>query len=1035
MAERPGEQVRISFNSGEFDPKFDSRADIERSASACRELFNMIGSDYGSAKSRPGTQFIGLGRENPLPDEPETTAWKAAVTTAGGTWKFLDAQILNRFIVKAKASGYFSKIVYFMPLLGDQLDAALVPLLDTLAAGAPTNTGLTDANYTRAGGLDNLADVDAHLDTAIDASQASGLGGHVLEKGPVSATGNLLMGFGDVADQYKFELNVLDSLNQISFNWGNPSSAFPKDVVDRIAGTYYGQKIGAVREVYQNGVLIDSNSDVSNEDDATADVFALMGSNRGTNQARFNGRVGCFILTDGSLSSTEVDEMHDHFDQLFNDYRRRDPDLEGSFIASSMWRFQFSTTTTFALEVGGGYVRFFANKQQVLDGSDPYEVVLPYTIDEVREVQAEQVGDVIYIAHGNHWPGKLTRIADDDWEFDYIDTDSPAILDPNADKDIQISASATTGTVTLTATGGDVWTEDNVGGYFQISHEQQAQSSTVDITGNSTGSSIQIYGKYNLRTYGNWGATVYLERSVDGGTTWKESGKFEAYLSSEGLGSRNVDVEGEASEPALYRLRVADFDDASDAKVVLETYSAIVSGVVEITGYTSETSVTALVIEDLKGTAATPYWAEGAWSERRGYPRAVCLHEQRVVFGGTAYQPRTFWGSAIGDFETFEQGSLASDPYSYELAGPERNAIQWMESGPALLIGTSGAVYAVRGDLYGAPISPTAVDVKRQEMVGSEYRRAVQAGGSLLFIERRGRKLRLVGFSSDANRFVSEDITLYASHVTESGIAGMAWQSDLQILWAWMNDGTLASLSLNQAQGVVGWARHDVGFVMAAVTLYGTATETDQLWLMVGRDINSQGVITVEMMDPTLWTTRDEHYAVDGGLIYDGDPVGTVSGLSHIEGATVNALGDGIAYDGLTVDGSGQVTLPGGATASRIHVGFGFTAALSPMRLDADSSTGLHIGKTKRIEALSARVYRSSGWSYDIDGTTYDAELFGLPSSAGDPHPLMGDTKPVDVAIDWEQGHGTDPVVRIVQTRPLPLEVLSLTASYTVGSE
>lgn len=48
----------ISFNSGELSPQIDARSDVNKYASGCRVLENMIPRIYGGAERRPGTKFI-----------------------------------------------------------------------------------------------------------------------------------------------------------------------------------------------------------------------------------------------------------------------------------------------------------------------------------------------------------------------------------------------------------------------------------------------------------------------------------------------------------------------------------------------------------------------------------------------------------------------------------------------------------------------------------------------------------------------------------------------------------------------------------------------------------------------------------------------------------------------------------------------------------------------------------------------------------------------------------------------------------------
>jgi hypothetical protein len=67
----PSDKVLVSFNAGELSPLLDSRSDLDKAASGCRTLENMIVETYGSARRRPGTQFIALSRTGDPPDEPE----------------------------------------------------------------------------------------------------------------------------------------------------------------------------------------------------------------------------------------------------------------------------------------------------------------------------------------------------------------------------------------------------------------------------------------------------------------------------------------------------------------------------------------------------------------------------------------------------------------------------------------------------------------------------------------------------------------------------------------------------------------------------------------------------------------------------------------------------------------------------------------------------------------------------------------------------------------------------------------------------
>lgn len=54
-----------SFNGGEMSPKIDTRTDIEKYASGCRILENMIPQKYGCAERRPGTRYLETAKLSP----------------------------------------------------------------------------------------------------------------------------------------------------------------------------------------------------------------------------------------------------------------------------------------------------------------------------------------------------------------------------------------------------------------------------------------------------------------------------------------------------------------------------------------------------------------------------------------------------------------------------------------------------------------------------------------------------------------------------------------------------------------------------------------------------------------------------------------------------------------------------------------------------------------------------------------------------------------------------------------------------------
>ena len=84
-------------------------------------------------------------------------------------------------------------------------------------------------------------------------------------------------------------------------------------------------------------------------------------------------------------------------------------------------RFKFSEEQAYVIEAGGGYFRFFMDHGQIVEPEDEtvaYELVTPYTEEEVWELTYVQSADLMYIFHVNHQPQLLSRSGHADWTLE-----------------------------------------------------------------------------------------------------------------------------------------------------------------------------------------------------------------------------------------------------------------------------------------------------------------------------------------------------------------------------------------------------------------------------------------------------------------------------------------------------------------------------------------------------------------------------------------------------------------------------------------
>lgn len=688
-----------------------------------------------------------------------------------------------------------------------------------------------------------------------------------------------------------------------------------------------------------------------------------------------------------------------------------------------MIEFQFSTTTTYAIEAGDLYFRFYSNGGRIEVSGTPYEISTPYTEAQLFEIQWAQINDVMYLVHPEVSPRKLSRVTDSSWTLEELEFDLPPLLDENLTS-TTITASGTSGTITLTSSAS-LFVSDHVGAYFQLGHRREADTVERNITSNGQTTGIETRGEWNLRTYGIWVGDILLQRSEDGGTTWETIRKWT------GKEDRNIDAAGEESEEVQLRAKVENYSAPTAAgsttpRVVLEVVDNYIYGLAKVTGYTSATEVDAEVVNEFHSTAATKVWSESSWSPLRGYPKTVTVYQQRIFYAGSSHQPQTVWASRIEDYEDFTVGTLATDGFNYTMGAQERNAIEWLVAQKDLLIGTSGGEWSMGAGSLDEVISPDNVLVKRQSTYGSRALRGTLVNEVVLFIQRQGRKVREFVYSIEKDSYVSPDLTLLSEHITDNGILDTAYQQqDDSVFWAVTEEGNLIGMTYERAQNVVGWHKHDTdGLFESVASIYGS--DEDEVWVSVQRTVNGSTVRYIERFNPVEWESKEDAFYVDSGLTYDGVATDTVSGADHLEGKTVDVLADGAPVQGLVVS-SGSVTLP--FEASVIHLGLPYETTLQPMRLDVDPSAGVSQGQFKAIREIVVRFYKTLGCSYSDGIDAFETLSFR------DTDDEMDDSPPLftgDKEIEFEGGYEFEGNVILKQSQPLPMTVLAMVIKYQI---
>jgi hypothetical protein len=628
-----------------------------------------------------------------------------------------------------------------------------------------------------------------------------------------------------------------------------------------------------------------------------------------------------------------------------------------------------------------------------------YAIADLFDADGRLRLTFSQSADVMYIAHPDYPVRKLSRTGHTSWTIADVDfTDGP-YLDENTTA-VTLGLSGTSGAgLTLTASAasaindGDGFQTTDVGRLVRIGH---AATSWAASTAYSVGAV-----RYNS-------GAVYI--CVTAGTSAASGGPT-------GTGTGIVDG-------------TAQWD--------FQNSGGLAWGYGEITAHTSTTVVTITALRAFAATTAVTTWRLGAWSDTTGYPAAVGFHEERLFFGGAAFNPQRFDASKTNDFENFTPGVADDDPLSFSMASDQVNAIRWFSSARDLIVGTIGAEGRISAESANLPLTPTNVTVRWQTRHGCSILPPETIADAVIFLQRQGRKLREMAYTIEADGYRAPDLTILADHIMDGGVISMAYQREpWSALWCVRADGQLLALTYQRDEQVVAWSRHILGgvfgsgdAVVESVCSVPTSTH-DQLWMVVKRTIGGRTVRYVEYMASQFGYSdaQEDAYFVDCGLTYDSASTSTVTGAWHLEGESVKILGDGAVQPAVTV-ASGSIALD--SAASVVHAGYSKTWRAKPMRLEAGSRAGTAQGQMQIIDRIAIRFHRSLSCKVGRSETSGEFDEIAFRTGEDD----LGAAPPLftgDKNVAFPGGFDRDTPIIMFHDDPTPVTLVALVARVTTN--
>ncbi len=431
------------------------------------------------------------------------------------------------------------------------------------------------------------------------------------------------------------------------------------------------------------------------------------------------------------------------------------------------------------------------------------------------------------------------------------------------------------------------------------------------------------------------------------------------------------------------------------------------------TGFVDAMTISAQMIDELDADdlEGSTDFTEQAFSELRGWPASVALHQDRLVIGGARDLPNHIWMSKTSDLFNFDLGEgLDDEGIHFSVLSDQVNAIRGIFSGRHLQVLTSGAEWMVTGD----PLTPATVQLRRQTRVGSVTGRRISprdVDGATLFVARGGNRLREFLFTDVEQAYQARDLTLLAPQMIADA-QDMDYDPERRLLFVVNGDGSLASLTQYRAEEVSAWSLHSTeGAFRRVVAVEGN------IFVLVERE----GGFFLELLDPAL--------QMDSALSGEAaEPAVSWSGLDHLEGLLVQVLADG-RYLGSFEVIAGAITLE--QPAGSITAGLGYMHEIEPLPPVPAGNGGIDLSAKIRLIDATFRLESSAALRVDTGQGYRDLPFQRLGSALLDRPPEIFSGDKTLRALGWRRGG--QPLWRIAGDAPLPLTLLSVTTETKVS--
>ena len=651
--------------------------------------------------------------------------------------------------------------------------------------------------------------------------------------------------------------------------------------------------------------------------------------------------------------------------------------------------------------------------------SGTVELVSPWTTDtgvhgstshrstDLQNLRYDQSQDVVFVAAAGLQQYKIERRGNGasvgrSWSaVKYYPKLGP--FRANLDQNVELGVNGYFGTVDLTS-NIPFFKSGHVGSLFRLTHDGQSTTEKLGFTNAST-VAVSVSGlsesdtglidnfsannerRISFSMTGTYVGTVSIERSFeskDYGFSQVAADYLTSASSASDTGTFTTIIHDKDDNATVYYRAVLTSWTSGTVSVAISAKRSVRSGIFRVLSVLNNKAATAEVIRAPSSTALTGDWQEGAWSDYRGFPSSVALHEGRLSYAGIG----ALWLSVSDDYENFDDEIVGdSKPIVRTFGSGPVDKIYYLVSMQSLLAGSADAELSVRASIQDEVLTPSNASAKRMSSQGAANIRPIKRDQDILFVQRSKKRLYRISQKDGNSAAETQELTLYVPRILNSGVVSVAIQRQPETRMHFvLADGTVALFAYDPIIGSFAWSKWvgDTGTsaVVEQVSVL-PAIEEDAVFYLVKRTIGGATKRYIEK-----WAKETESVG-DTGLSYladcsksytDTGRNASITGFQHLGGANVvvwaDDTGQAKAGKDLSPDtptgqteyavGTGGATDTGEITLSEaVHhavAGLPYKAVWKSSKITFDASStvyGTGLGQMKRPTQIALILYET----------------------------------------------------------------------------